>query len=77
MKPEDLKLIVKEKYNEIATQSKQQNESSCCGTTGCCSSVDYTIFSESYDKPEGYNPDADLGLGYSFRSQKLIVSSSN
>jgi SAM-dependent methyltransferase len=25
--------------------------------------VDYTIFSESYDKLEGYNPEADLGLG--------------
>ena len=63
MKNEDLKNIVKEKYSEIAQQSKQANETSCCGSTGCCSDVDYTIFSESYDKLEGYNPDADLGLG--------------
>ena len=34
MKAEDLKLIVKEKYGEIAKQSKQQNESSCC-ESGC------------------------------------------
>ena len=59
----DIKLVVKEKYGLIAKQSKTQNESSCCGATGCCSSVDYTIFSESYAHLKGYNPDADLGLG--------------
>lgn len=59
----DIKEIVKEKYSQIAQQSKSQNETSCCGATGCCSDVDYTIFSENYDKIEGYNPDADLGLG--------------
>ena len=59
----DIKLVVKEKYGLIAKQSKTQNESSCCGATGCCSSVDYTIFSESYNHLKGYNPDADLGLG--------------
>jgi ubiquinone/menaquinone biosynthesis C-methylase UbiE len=63
MKAEDLKLIVKQKYSEIAVQSKTQNESSCCGATGCSSTVDYSVFSESYDKLQGYNPDADLGLG--------------
>lgn len=62
MKNEELKNIVKEKYTEIANQSKAQNESSCCGATGCCG-VDYTIFSEKYDNLQGYNPDADLGLG--------------
>jgi arsenite methyltransferase len=60
---ENAKEIVKEKYSQIASQSKDQNETSCCGSTGCCGHVDYTIFSESYDKLEGYNPDADLGLG--------------
>ena len=69
MKAEDLKLIVKEKYGQIANQSKLQNESSCCGATGSCSTVDYTIFSESYDKLEGYNPDADLGLGCGIPTQ--------
>jgi len=63
MKPEELKLVVKEKYSEIAEQNKHQNESSCCGATGCCSTVDYSVFSESYDKLAGYNPEADLGLG--------------
>ena len=59
----DLKDLVKSKYSEIARQSKQQNQSSCCGASGCCGDVDYTIFSEKYDKLQGYNPDADLGLG--------------
>ncbi|MDP4273976.1 MAG: arsenite methyltransferase [Bacteroidota bacterium] len=57
------KEIVKEKYSQIAMQSKAQNESSCCGATGCCSGVDYAIFSENYKKIKGYNPEADLGLG--------------
>jgi SAM-dependent methyltransferase len=63
MKAEDLKLVVKQKYSEIANQSKTQNQSSCCGGTACCGDGTYTIFSDDYSKLEGYNPDADLGLG--------------
>ncbi|MFA5418509.1 MAG: arsenite methyltransferase [Bacteroidales bacterium] len=63
MKPNDLKLVVQQKYSEIASQSKLQNETSCCGATTCCSSVDYTIFSDDYSEQKGYNKDADLGLG--------------
>lgn len=59
----NLKAIVKEKYSEIAQQSKTQNETSCCGSSGCCDSVDYTIFSDDYSNLKGYNSDADLGLG--------------
>ncbi|MBN2519727.1 MAG: methyltransferase domain-containing protein [Bacteroidales bacterium] len=63
MKAEDLKLVVQEKYKEIATQTKVQNQNSCCGGTSCCDNMDYSIFSEDYTKLEGYNQDADLGLG--------------
>jgi arsenite methyltransferase len=63
MEANQLKEIVKEKYGAIASQSKEQNQSSCCGTTSSCCDVDYTIFSEDYSKSKGYNPDADLGLG--------------
>lgn len=59
----DLKDLVKNKYGEIARQSKTQNETSCCGSGGCCGDVDYTIFSDNYEKLAGYHPDADLGLG--------------
>ena len=59
----NIKDIVKEKYGQIANQSKQQNQSSCCGSTGCCDNVDYTVFSDDYSNLKGYNKDADLGLG--------------
>lgn len=60
--PEQLKALVREKYAEIARQPREQNLSSCCGAGGC-STVDYTIFSDEYGHLEGYNPEADLGLG--------------
>jgi SAM-dependent methyltransferase len=69
MKAEDLKFIVQEKYGEIAKQSKTENESSCCGATGCCSTVDYAVFAESYESEAGYNADADLGLGCGIPTQ--------
>lgn len=60
---ENIKDIVKEKYGEIAKQTKEQNAPSCCGAVSCGSVVDYSVFSENYDQLQGYNPDADLGLG--------------
>ena len=63
MKAEDLKLVVQKKYGEIASQSRLMNQSSCCGSTSCCSDMDYTIFSDDYTGQVGYNPEADLGLG--------------
>lgn len=60
---EDIKQIIKEKYSEIASQTKEQNAPSCCGAVSCGSVVDYSVFSENYDQLKGYNPDADLGLG--------------
>ena len=57
-----LKDLVKQKYSEIALQNKQTNMSSCCGSGGCSTEV-YNIMSDDYTKLEGYNADADLGLG--------------
>ena len=59
---EKIKEMVREKYSEIATQSKEENEASCCGAGDCCT-VDYAVFAEDYSKLKGYNEDADLGLG--------------
>lgn len=59
----NIKDIVKEKYSRIASQSKEQNQSSCCGSTSCCGDIDYTVFSDDYSSLKGYNADADLGLG--------------
>ena len=58
----ELKEMVKQKYSEIALQDKETNQSSCCGAGGCSTEV-YNIMSDDYTKLEGYNPDADLGLG--------------
>jgi ubiquinone/menaquinone biosynthesis C-methylase UbiE len=64
----DLKELVKQKYSEIALQDKDTNQSSCCGS-GCCSEEVYNIMSEDYHQLEGYNPDADLGLGCGLPTQ--------
>ena len=64
----DLKELVKQKYAEIALQDKETNQSSCCGS-GCCSDEVYNIMSEDYHQLEGYNPDADLGLGCGLPTQ--------
>src|SRR5580698_1730875 len=58
---EQLKQIVKEKYGKIAEQSKESNESSCCGATAC--STVYTIMADDYTNLKGYVADANLGLG--------------
>ncbi len=65
----DIKKIVKEKYSEIANQTKEKNETSCCGVGNSCCGVDYTIFSENYEHLAGYNKDADLGLGCGLPTQ--------
>lgn len=63
-----LKEIVKQKYGEIALQDKEGNQSSCCGS-GCCSTDVYNIMTDDYSNLEGYNPDADLGLGCGLPTQ--------
>jgi SAM-dependent methyltransferase len=59
---QELKELVRQKYTEIASQSKEMNAASCCGAGGCSTEV-YNIMSDDYTKLEGYNADADLGLG--------------
>jgi len=60
---EQLKQLVKEKYGQIAEQSKESNEASCCGATSGCATVDYTVMADDYSNLKGYVADADLGLG--------------
>ncbi|MCB2209189.1 MAG: arsenite methyltransferase [Bacteroidetes bacterium] len=69
----DIKEIVKSKYNQIADQS---NDESCCCCKGDSAAwdKDYTIFSESYKKLEGYSEDADLGLGCGLPTQFAQIS---
>jgi arsenite methyltransferase len=71
-KNEKLKEIVKDTYSRIALQPKEQNETSCCGIGGC-STIDYNVFSENYKDLEGYNPDADLGLGCGLPTEFALI----
>ena len=67
---DQVKEIVRQKYSEIALQDKEANQSSCCGaTSGCCGDDVYNIMADDYSKLEGYNPDADLGLGCGLPTQ--------
>ena len=59
----EIKEMVKEKYGAIAQQSKEQNQSSCCGSGCGCSNVEFSIMADDYAKLPGYVPDADLALG--------------
>src|ERR1051325_10733477 len=68
MDSEQVKELVRQKYSEIALQNKETNETSCCGS-GCCSTEVYNIMTDDYAELEGYNPDADLGLGCGLPTQ--------
>lgn len=57
---ETLKSIVRDKYTEIAQEAKPGDGCGC----GCGCNTEYTIdMASDYTKLEGYNPEADLGLG--------------
>ncbi len=62
-KGQEIKEMVKQKYGAIANQSREQNQSSCCGSTCGCSSDNFSVMSEDYAHLPGYEPDADLALG--------------
>lgn len=53
-----LKEIVREKYGKVVSK----NNNTCCAPESCGKSSK-SIMSESYNDLDGYNPDADYGLG--------------
>jgi arsenite methyltransferase len=65
---EQLKELVRQKYSEIALQDKEDNAASCCGS-GCCSIETSNIMTDDYSTLEGYNSEADLGLGCGLPTQ--------
>lgn len=73
---EQLKELVKQKYSDIAIQDKALNQASCCGS-GTCSTEVYNIMSDDYSTLEGYNPDADLGLGCGLPTQFAKIQPGN
>lgn len=59
----DLKELVKQRYSELALNAEAL-KSCCCGVNPANSSKRiFTIMSENYKNLEGYEPDADLGVG--------------
>ena len=52
-----IKELVKEKYGQIA------REGGSCGCGTACCGDETNIMADNYASLEGYNPDADLGLG--------------
>jgi len=65
---EKIKEMVRQKYSEIALQDKGINSCSCCGAGDCPTEV-YNTMSDDYTAIDGYNPDADLGLGCGLPTQ--------
>ena len=69
MKPEDLKRVVQDKYGQIARQSLLHPQNSCCGGSSCCDGFEISMIGDEYTLVEGYNPEADLGLGCGLPTQ--------
>jgi arsenite methyltransferase len=74
----EIKNVVKEKYAAIAEQSQSQNLASCCGaTSSCCGDEVYNVMADDYTKLEGYNADADLGLGCGLPTEFAKIAEGN
>ncbi|MEX2347874.1 MAG: arsenite methyltransferase [Balneolaceae bacterium] len=74
--PEELKETVRKKYAEISEQAKDYNARSCCGAGGDSTKV-YNIMTDDYSELEGYNSDADLGLGCGLPTQFAQIKKGN
>jgi SAM-dependent methyltransferase len=72
--PPDLKMVVREKYGQIARQSLLQQEVSCCGGSSCCGDLEISMIGDEYTGVKGYNPEADLGLGCGLPTQYAGIS---
>jgi len=57
----DIKKVVKQKYGEVVEKQKKTKAASCCDP-GCCGDSDVDLVVD-YSQLQGYNPDADYGLG--------------
>lgn len=73
-----IKELVREKYAAIAEQSRDQNLGSCCGATAtCCGDDVYNVMADDYSRLEGYNPEADLGLGCGLPTEFAMIKEGN
>ncbi len=73
----NLKLVVQEKYRQIAQQSLIQEQSSCCGTSGCCGESEFSMIGDEYINVKSHNADADLELGCGIPTQFANIKESD
>jgi len=73
MNANDLKLVVKEKYGAIVSQSLLMQQSSCCGPSSCCGDLGFSMIGDEYKNIEGHVSDADLGLGCGLPTQFAAI----
>jgi arsenite methyltransferase len=64
--PEEIKQAVKDEYSRRVSKFDNSKNSSC---STCVPADDYKIVGDEYSKMEGYNPDADMGLGCGLPTQ--------
>ncbi|MFZ5979933.1 MAG: arsenite methyltransferase [Candidatus Zixiibacteriota bacterium] len=60
-KSDKLKDLVKKNYGQVAKDKTR--ETSCCGPESCCSGTSFLSLNDDYKKFDGYQSEADLGLG--------------
>lgn len=65
MESEELKDVIKQRYSKIV----EQNTGCGCSSGSCCSTEEYSDFSDDYTNLEGYVADADMGLGCGLPTQ--------
>ncbi len=68
----DIKQVVKDKYGEIA---RGPGGGGCCGAGGTCDPLAGGSFADSYEKLDGYVPEADLGLGCGLPTEGAFIRS--
>ena len=66
---DDKKKLVKQRYNELALVKNAESMKKCCCNPAVPSQKVFTIVSEDYSKLNGYEPDADLGVGCGLPTQ--------
>lgn len=72
MDPKKLKLVVQEKYGNIARGSLI--ESSCCGSgSSCCDSLEFSMIGDEYSGVQGHVDEADMGLGCGIPTQFAAI----
>ena len=73
----ELKKLVLEKYDRIGQTVKSGSDQNAGCGTGCCDTVNFEVFADDYSSIEGYNADADLGLGCGLPTEHAKIKPSD